>query len=275
LNIFKFKDFLHNWFILKRIQECPGFPAALSEGWHHPDILLSLFNKEPASFCVFQTMVRKQFCPSDYSNNLTKALVWLVKPYSPKFLDIFSEFLLDIQQEIYGDKSKQRFVIEGRSPDIGDLLERGGAYRVLFNGIDNGECRVFSSVAGENLAEPLAVVTIDFAGILQASDKNTALNEPEWQNKTKLSDFAAFQAHFKPEYISTMSIEEVLENLEELEKDKNISEFQRINALLRLYNSTRTTFKDCQKVRDRFCFVLKNTGQAYQNKLNKFQEADL
>ncbi|MGM0598594.1 MAG: hypothetical protein ACQETH_02140 [Candidatus Rifleibacteriota bacterium] len=273
MNIFKFKDFLHHWFISKGIQECPGFPAALSDGWHHPDILLNIFKKEPVSFCVFQTMARKQFCPSGNSHNLTTGIIWLVKPYSPQFLDIFSEFLLDIQQELYGDKSSQRFIIEGQSPEIGELLERGGAYRVFFNGIETGECRVFSAVAGESLAEPVAVVTIDFGRILQASGKDAALDEPEWQSQTRLSEFAAFQAFFKPEFISTMSIEEVLSEIDKLEKNKKISEFQRINALLRLYNSTRATFKDCQKVRDKFCLLLKNTGQAFRSSCSKATEA--
>lgn len=272
MNIFNFKDFLHRWFISKGVQECPGFPAALSNGWHHPDILLNIFAKEPVSFCVFQTMTRKQFCPSGDSDSLTTGLIWLVKPYSPQFLDIFSEFLLDIQQEIYGENSKQRFVIEGQSPEIGDLLERGGAYRVSFNGIEVGECRVFSAVAGENLAEPLAVVTIDFASILQASDKDLALEEPQWQSQTRLSEFAAFKAFVKPEYISAMSIEDVMSEINSIENNKNMTEFEKINALLRLYNRTRATFQDCQKVRDKFCFLLKNTGKAFQNIRNQKTE---
>lgn len=256
MNIYNVRDLLRQWFHSQGIVECPEFPAALSDGWHHPDVLLSILGGEATSFCVFQTISEKAFCNIAPLKN-SPGLVWVVKPFDVQFLEIFGNFLTELEQNLYQGPTQQRFAIKGDSAQKGDLLERSCSYKVIFNGIETGECRVFSSILGEKLKESVAVVTMNVGRVLRSMSKEQAKSEPDWLENRKLSQFSAFQAFPGPKYNASRSSDFLIHEIERIEKKHVDSAFARLNDLIMLYNSSRGTFFENQKLCENFCNALK------------------
>lgn len=257
MNIYSIRDFLRQWFSKKGIPECPEFPAALSDGWHHPDVLLTMLRKEPISFCIFQTLSEKSFCNVMPLKN-SPGLVWLVKPFDVQFLEILSDFLTEWQQALYQGDSGQRFVLAALSPETGEFSERGCVYKIIFNGVDCGECRVFSAMLDERLKDAVGVVSIDVGKILKCISASSISDEPDWLDKIKLSSFSAFHAFPAPRYLANRSSEFLIHEIERIKTKTEYSDFEKLNSIIMLYNSSRGTFFECQKLRGHFCDALRS-----------------
>lgn len=263
MNIYSVRDYLRQWFSKKGIPECPEFPAALSDGWHHPDVLLTILRKEPATFCVFQTLSEKSFCNIMPLSN-SPGLVWLLKPFRGNFFALAADFLNDWLKVMYGDTTESKFVIAGMTNQTGEMYDRGCCYKIYFNGVEAGEIRVFSAILDEKLNEPAVVLTIDVGKVLRCRAKDTVCFEPDWLDHAKLSSYSAFQAFPGPDYSNSRSAEFLIHEIERITKKSAKSEFEKINALIMLYNSSRGTFTECQKLRTVFRDAIKDVRNKLQ-----------
>ena len=264
MNIYSVRDFLRQWFSRKGIPECPEFPAALGDGWHHPDVLLKILGKEASSFCVFQTLSQKNFCNIMPLIN-SPGLIWLSRPFSSDFFEVCTDFLNTWQQEMYQDSSEQRFVIDSAASSAGEFFDRGCCFKIFFNGVEVGEIRVFSALLDEKLVEPAAVFTVDVGKVLRCISKETVAFEPDWLDRAKLSRYSAFHAFSGPDYRANRSSEFLIHEIERVTRKADRSEFEKLNSLISLYNSSRGTFSDCQKLRQAFRDALKTVNASLQN----------
>jgi hypothetical protein len=263
LNIYSVRDYLRQWFSRKGIPECPEFPAALSDGWHHPDVMLTILGKEPSTFCVFQTISEKSFCNIMPLAN-SPGLIWIIKPFRQDFFDLAADFFKDWLQAMYQDAAEQRFIFSAIANQPGELFDRSCCYKISFNGVDAGELRVFSALLDDKLTEPAAVLTIDVGKVLRCMSKETVCFEPDWLDHAKLSRYSAFHAFPGPDYGNNRSAEFLIHEIERICKKSEKSDFARINSLLQLYNSSRGTFSECQKLRGIFRDALRNVKNSLQ-----------
>lgn len=265
MNIYKVRDYLRQWFSSRGIPECPEFPAALSQGWHHPDTLLTMLDAQPASFCVFQTLAEANFCNIKPVTG-SPGLIWLVKPFCENFLDRCADFFADWQKAVYQSGDEQRFVISSSGSGGGEFSERGCGFCICFNGIAVGEIRIFSAMLEERLKEPCAVLTIDVGRVLRCLSGETVAFEPDWIENHKLSRFAAFNAFVRPEFGNSRTSEFLVHEIERISKATDRTPFEKINQLIMLYNSSRGTFSECQKLRSHFRDALKSVNEALRQK---------
>jgi len=266
LNIYSVRDYLRQWFSTKGIPECPEFPAALSDGWHHPDVLLTMFGENPASFCVFQTLSEKSFCNIAPLNN-TPGLIWLIRPFSSDITDLLADFLKDWQQQMYNAADETRFVLSSIIVSGCDFFERGSTFKILFNGAQVGDVRVFSSVFEEKLDEPVLILTMDVGKVLRCVSRDTVSFEPDWLDNAKLSRYSAFHAFSVPNYAASRTSDFLVHEIERITKKSGCSEFEKLNSMILLYNSSRGTFSECQKLRMVFKDSMKAIIKAIENSI--------
>jgi len=266
LNIYSVRDYLRQWFSQKGIPECPEFPAALSDGWHHPDVMLTILGKEPSTFCVFQTISEKSFCNIMPLGN-SPGLIWIIKPFRQEFFDLSADFFNDWLKAMYEEETQQRFIVSAVANQTGELFDRSCCFKIHFNGAGVGEIRVFSALLDEKLPEPSAVLTIDVGKVLRCMSKETVSFEPDWFDHAKLSRYSAFHAFPGPDYGNNRSSEFLVHEIERIGKKSEKSDFAKINGLLQLYNSSRGTFAECHKLRGVFRDALRTVKNSLHSQM--------
>ncbi|GAB4272123.1 MAG: hypothetical protein Kow0029_10460 [Candidatus Rifleibacteriota bacterium] len=264
MNIYTIRDILRQWFSQKGIPECPEFPAALSDGWHHPDVLLAMFRKKNDTFCIFQTLSEHSFCNIGPLKN-SPGLIWLVKPFSPQFPDILFDFLNDLQSKLYAENTEQRFSISALATASGDFQDRSCTYQILFNGLVCGECRIFSEMLEEKLRTPVALITIDVGRLMRFVIPRDIEEDPDWLDSRKLKQYAAFHAFQGPKYEANRTSEFLLHEIYRLVKNQDSGEFEKLNSLINLYNSSRGTFAESLKLRKSFCNAIKKIIDSFNH----------
>ncbi len=151
-----------------------------------------------------------------------------------------------------------------------DFLDRGCLQKILFNGIEVGECRIFSEIFMEKLDAPAAVITLNIGLLLKCSSAEKVQDEPEWIKNYKLGQFAAFAAFASPGFEHEFSANQLQKRILEIKQRPQASVFDKINSLTFLYNCSRATFADCQKLKQQFCKTIKELN----NELVHIDESD-
>lgn len=260
MNICGLREFLRKWFAAHNVCECPEFPAALRQGAEHPDILISLFDKQPLSLCIFQMLSERSFCNLEPLKK-SPGLIWLVKPFATDFFKALTEFLTEVEEAVFRDEAQGRFCLAGALEPINTLIDRASIYKILLNGIEVGECKVVTSALHENISQDAAIVTLNLGLLLKCRFNETVKTSPEWVNNLSVDYFAALSAFPGPRFLETVSDDEVIKKIDKIVKDNGCNEVDKLNRLIFFVNHLGADFGEREKVRSFFCSAIGNLSK--------------
>lgn len=234
MTLIELREKLRVWLNQSGISEIPQYPIALFSGWHHPDILISLFEEGNSTLFTFQMLEERSLCSGD-PLSATPGLVMLVKPYTPELLTRMNG-LFSALSDLAGASVGNSFAFHASQEFERILGERGSNCNFSYNGVVCGSLIVLSEVLATQLKQPAALISLDLARFLRCNSAEAVLQPTQWSETRVYDQFFAADAYLA-DIGSKISTSTLLQQLEKLSGLDDLT--AALNGIIRMFLQAR------------------------------------
>ena len=251
MTLIELREKLRVWLNQNGISEIPQYPVALFNGWHHPDILLSLFEDGPTGLFSFQMIEERSFCSGE-PLSASPGLIMVVKPYTAEFFTRMASFFTAIS-ELAGGSTGNSFVFQASHEFERTLSERGSNWDISYNGVVCGNLTVLSEVLATKIKRPAAFVSLDLAKFLRCNSAQTVKQPAQWSDTKVFDQFFASDAYLADMGGKT-TVAALLQQLEKISSLNNAS--AALNGIIKLFLQAKVALRCNLKLSSAFVDAL-------------------
>lgn len=236
MTLIELREKLRIWLNQTGISEIPQYPVALFSGWHHPDILLSLFEDGPTGLFAFQMVEERSLCSGE-PLSASPGLIMVVKPYTPEFFTRLTGFFSALS-ELAGGTPGNSFAFQASHGFESILGERGSNCDLSYNGVVCGNLTILSEVLATRIKQPAALISLDLAKFLRCNSAEAVRHPAQWSETKVFDQFFAADAYLADNSLK-MPTAALLQQLEKISSLDNAS--TAFNGIIRLFLQVKSS----------------------------------